>query len=50
MGIFNTLQLVVNYAPIVTIGILNGLNREIPLYVGKGERDTVNKLAAVALF
>lgn len=50
MGVFNTLQLIVNYSPILTFGILNGLNREIPHAIGQSDTTKVYKLAGAAHF
>jgi O-antigen/teichoic acid export membrane protein len=46
LGLFNGIGLVIGYAPFLQLGILNGLNRELPYYVGKGDRQRVNELAA----
>jgi O-antigen/teichoic acid export membrane protein len=48
LGLFNSLGLVLGYAPLLQLGILNGLNRELPYYVGKGEHQRVRELAAAA--
>jgi O-antigen/teichoic acid export membrane protein len=48
LGLFNSLGLVLGYAPFLQLGILNGLNRELPYYVGKGEHQRVRELAAAA--
>lgn len=50
MGIYNTLQLLVNYAPILTFGIINGLNRELPYMLGMGETESANRMAASSHF
>ena len=36
------------YTRFLQVGIFNGLNRELPYYVGKGDRERVNELAAAA--
>jgi O-antigen/teichoic acid export membrane protein len=48
LGLFNGIGLVQGYAPFLQLGILNGLNRELPYYVGKGDRQRVEGLAAAA--
>lgn len=48
LGLFNGIGLVLGYAPFLQLGILNGLNRELPYYVGKGDRRRVEELAAAA--
>ena len=48
LGRFNGIGLVQGYAPLLQLGILNGLNRELPFYVGKGDRKRVVELAAAA--
>ena len=48
LGLFNGIGLVLGYAPFLQLGILNGLNRELPYFVGKGDRKRVEELAAAA--
>ena len=48
LGLFNGIGLVLGYAPLLQLGILNGLSRELPYYVGKGDRQRVEELAAAA--
>ena len=48
LGLFNGIGLVMNYIPFLQLGILHGLNRELPYYVGRGEYDRVKQLAAAA--
>lgn len=48
LGLFNGIGLVLGYAPLLQLGILNGLNRELPYFVGKGDRQRVEELAAAA--
>ena len=49
LGLFNGIGLVLGYAPFLQLGIFNGLNRELPYFVGKGDRDRVGELASAAL-
>lgn len=48
MGLFNGIGLVQGYVPFLQLGVLNGLNRELPYYVGKGDDARVRQLAASA--
>jgi O-antigen/teichoic acid export membrane protein len=48
LGLFNGIGLVLGYAPVLQAGILNGLNRELPYFVGAGDRQKVKELAAAA--
>ncbi len=48
LGLFNGIGLALGYAPLLQLGILNGLNRELPYYVGKGDHQRVKELAAAA--
>ncbi len=46
LGLFNGIGLVLGYAPILQLGILNGLNRELPYSFGTGDRQRAKELAA----
>jgi O-antigen/teichoic acid export membrane protein len=48
LGLFNGMGLVLGYAPFLQLGILNGLNRELPYYAGQGDQRRVHELAAAA--
>jgi len=48
LGLFNGIGLVRGYAPFLQGGVANGLNRELPYLVGKGEKERARDLAAVA--
>jgi O-antigen/teichoic acid export membrane protein len=48
LGLFGELGLVLGYIPFLQLGILNGLNRELPYFVGKGDHERVKELAAAA--
>lgn len=50
LGAFGAFSLVLGYVPIAQLGILNGLNRELPYYIGKGETERAHELASAALF
>lgn len=48
LGLFSGIGLVLGYAPFFQIGIANGLNRELPYYIGKEDRTHAGELAASA--
>lgn len=48
LGLFNGIGLVLGYAPFLEGGVLNGLNRELPFFAGKGDFETTRSLAASA--
>lgn len=48
LGLFNGIGLVLGYAPFLQLGILNGLNRELPYYIGRGDRKHAEELASAA--
>ena len=48
LGLFNGIGLVIGYIPFMQLGILSGLNRELPFFIGKGDRERAYELAAVA--
>lgn len=48
LGMFNSIGLVLGWAPFMQLGVLNAINRELPYYIGKGDRQRVNELAAAA--
>jgi len=49
LGLFQGISLVLGYLPFAELGILQGLNREMPYYKGKNEPERVRSLAATAL-
>lgn len=50
MGLWQTVRLAQIYSFILLIGINNGLGRELPFSLGKGEQDFADRLAATAFF
>jgi O-antigen/teichoic acid export membrane protein len=48
LGAFRLFGLVLGYMPFLQLGVFHGLNRELPYYVGKGDRRRVEELAASA--
>ena len=45
IGIWNSISLIQSYVAILQLGILSGLNRELPFFIGKGQHDYIIKLA-----
>ncbi|MGA2030830.1 MAG: oligosaccharide flippase family protein [Thermoguttaceae bacterium] len=48
LGLFNGIGLVLGYTRFLQLGILNGLNRELPYFIGQGDHKRTNELAAAA--
>lgn len=48
LGLYASFTLVIGYLRFLQLGIVNGLNREVPYHVGKGEHERVLGLAATA--
>ncbi len=48
LGLFTKVGLVILYIPLLQLGVGNGLNRELPYFIGKGEHQRVRDLAAAA--
>jgi O-antigen/teichoic acid export membrane protein len=48
LGLFNGLSLVLGYVPFLQLGVINGLNRELPYYVGLADKRKARALAACA--
>jgi O-antigen/teichoic acid export membrane protein len=48
LGFFYGISLVLGYAPFAQLGILNGLNRELPYYIGRDDRQRAHELASAA--
>ncbi|MBL0225446.1 MAG: hypothetical protein IPQ16_07675 [Geobacteraceae bacterium] len=48
LGLFNGIGLVIGYVPFLQLGVLNGLNRELPYYIGSGDKEHAHALAATA--
>jgi O-antigen/teichoic acid export membrane protein len=48
LGIFNSSLLAVSYAGILQLGVLNGLNRELPYEMGRGDHSRAEELTAAA--
>lgn len=47
-GIWSSLNLVLTYAVIIQLGILNGLNLELPLAIGRGKHTRAERLVQTA--
>ncbi len=50
LGTFNGIGIIMGYLPILQFGIMNGLNRDLPYYFGKGEFEKAKKYASVTQF
>jgi len=48
LGLFNGIGLVMGYIPFLQAGVLNGLNRDLPYFTGRGDRERTRELAAAA--
>lgn len=48
LGLFNGLSLVLGYVPFLQLGVINGLNRELPYYIGLDDKQRAHTLAACA--
>lgn len=50
LGTFNGIGIIMGYLPILQLGVMNGLNRELPYCFGKGEIEKAKTYASVAQF
>ena len=50
MGTWQTITLISTYGMILTIGVINGMGRNVPYYRGKGDEPEVRKTIATTLF
>ena len=50
IGLWNSISLIQSYTAILTLGMLSGLNRELPFYMGKGDQEYIIKLAQTTLY
>ncbi len=48
MGVWNTVSIVLVYAPFLTLGVFSGLNRELPYLVGRGLGEEARGMAEAA--
>jgi O-antigen/teichoic acid export membrane protein len=48
LGTFNGIGIIMGYLPILQLGVMNGLNRELPYYFGKGEYEKARGFASVS--
>jgi O-antigen/teichoic acid export membrane protein len=48
LGLFRGITLVLVYVSILKLGVSSGLNRELPYFIGRGDRSRAEDLAAVA--
>jgi len=50
LGTFNGFALIISYLPLLQFGIMNGLNRDLPYFLGKGEVAKAKEYASVSQF
>ncbi len=50
MGIWNTFSIFITYIYILQFGVINGLGRELPFYLGKKMENVANSLTKTTLF
>lgn len=50
LGLWNSFQILITYSVFFQAGIINGLSRELPFYLGKNKNDEAHKLAGTSLF
>lgn len=48
LGLFNGIGLVLSYASFLQLGVFSGLSRELPYFIGRGDRPTAERLCSVA--
>lgn len=46
-GVWNGFTLALTYAPILTLGVINAMNREVPLLTGKGDQAAAQRVIQV---
>jgi O-antigen/teichoic acid export membrane protein len=49
LGIWNSISLAITYSVFLQAGLINGLNIELPLSLGKGENNRANNIAGTVL-
>ena len=49
MGVWHTLLLVLSYLTVVRLGVVNGMGRELPFALGRGDVETGRRIAATTL-
>ena len=48
MGLWNAVSLVSVYGPYITLGVFNGLNRELPFLIGQGRQEEAHRVASAS--
>jgi O-antigen/teichoic acid export membrane protein len=48
LGLWNLVLLVTIYTPTLQLGVFNGLNRQLPFFIGKGDQETALKMGSGA--
>jgi hypothetical protein len=49
MGVWHTLLIVLSYLGVVRLGIVNGMGRELPFALGRGDVEAGRRIAATTL-
>jgi len=49
MGIWTTFSVLETYATFMRLGVINGMNRELPFALGEGNKEKADKLASTTL-
>jgi O-antigen/teichoic acid export membrane protein len=49
MGVWHTLLLASSYLAVLRLGLINGLGRELPFALGRGDREQAERIVATAL-
>lgn len=50
LGLWNSVKLAITYSFFVLSGVVNGLSRELPFYLGKGDEKSAESLSSTSLF
>ncbi|HSD66321.1 MAG TPA: hypothetical protein VLF95_06450, partial [Vicinamibacteria bacterium] len=50
MGVWHTLLLASSYLTVARLGLVNGMGRELPFALGRGDRERARRIAATCLF
>lgn len=48
LGLFNGIGLILTYVAVLQLGVFSGLSRELPYFIGKGDRQRAEDLCATA--
>lgn len=50
LGLWNSLLVLSSFLPLLQLGVVSGLNRELPYYLGRGEKKLVEDMSATCQF